>query len=165
MISIIACIRHLIPASHCIDNGWIEISYIHWFPIFFLHYASSLPDGFLSHKWCLKCSWWQVWVLTARLRLGWVDWWSSAWGSQIRIVFETDLADLKWLVEVPPIFETGFHMFRPPTCSVCVLSIHHWEFPTGASWGPKPIILGGSTSVFNWEVGPGSFWWVIVLND
>ena len=56
-------------------------------------------------------------------------------------------------------------MFRPPTCSVCVLSIHHWEFPTGASWSPKPIILGGSTSVFNWEVGPGSFWWVIVLND
>ena len=56
-------------------------------------------------------------------------------------------------------------MFRPPTCSGCVLSIHHWEFPTGASWSPKPIILGGSTSVFNWEVGPGSFWWVIVLND
>lgn len=35
MISIIACIRHLIPASHCIDNGWIEISYIQWLPIVF----------------------------------------------------------------------------------------------------------------------------------
>ena len=94
------------------------------------------------------------------------------------IVFETDLADLKWLVEVPPIFETGFitcldhravvfvfflfitenFPLEPPGAQSQLLLTAKMHFPAEFLVVPRQFSLGK-------PFGPGMFWWVFVLKD